>query len=595
MKILARSLEAAGQPDKVVTPHPINQALSKGDVMSFHCCDSSASTRRSRWLFLLPLFLLSVAGGARAQNVGVPAAPTPATAVPASPYTGRLSFKPVPAQIAGPQGLRGYVVEGKLRLTLEDAIRLTLLNNTEVHLNHTPVDQARFNLLNAYAPFDPRLSSNLAATRATTPSTNQLVGAPTLSTLFQGGFGNYSQTFETGTNFQASFNGNRSTTNSSFYFLNPYLTSNLGLQLTQPLLRNRGLFPNRAPIVIARRNLNQSEETFEGAVNNSIQQAVFQYWNVVQARENLKVVEESLHAAEATYQHDKRALELGALSPLDIYRSESQVAQRRVSEIQAEYQLKQAEDQFRPVIGADLDPFIQALDLDLVENPEPQGELYSIDAKTALDEAFRKRPELEAARQQLASDETNFRLARNGLLPDLELIGNYQSNGVGGNQITTASVIVPGGFGDALSQLFHFSYPTYGVTLQLNLPVHNRAARAALGTASVARRNDLYQIRRQEQTVRLDVLNSVHQLEEAKLSLEAAKIARGLAQKTLESEQRKYELGAGQIFLVLEAQTELTQAEVSLVQSEVSYQLSLTAVDHATGRLLEKHRVEIKD
>ncbi|HEV2494601.1 MAG TPA: TolC family protein [Terriglobia bacterium] len=563
--------------------------------MSFDDHDSSVRYRRPRWVLLLLLLMVSVARAARAQNAGVPAGSTPAAAAPATTHLSRLSFKPVPGQIAGPQGLRDYVVEGKLRLTLEDAIRLTLLNSPDVHINHTPVDQARFNLLNAYAPFDPKLTSNLGATRATTPSTNQLVGAPTLSTLFQGGFGNYSQTFETGTNIQASFNGNRSTTNSSFYFLNPYLTSNLGLQFTQPLLRNRGLFPNRAPIVIARRNLNQSQATFESSVNNSIQQAVFQYWNVVQARENLKVVEESLHEANATYQHDKRALELGALSPLDIYRSESQVAQRRVSEIQAEYQLKQVEDQFRQVIGADLDPFIQALDLDLVENPEPQGELYSIDAKTALEEAFRKRPELEAARQQLVSDETNFRLARNGLLPDLELIGNYASNGVGGNQITTASVIVPGGFGDALSQLFHFHYPTYGVTLQLNLPVHNRAAQAALGTASVARRNDLYQMRRQEQTVRLDVLNSVHQLEEAKLSVEAAKIARGLAQKTLESEQRKYELGAGQIFLVLEAQTELTQAEVSLVQAEVSYQLSLAAVDHATGGLLEKHRVEIKD
>jgi outer membrane protein len=563
--------------------------------MSFDCCESSVSNRRPRWLFLLPLPILAVTGLARAQNVGVPAGPTPTAAASSTPSIGRLSFKPVSSQISAPQGLRDYVVEGKLRLTLEDAIRLALLNDTNVHINHTPVDQARFGVLNAYAPFDPRLTSNLGATRATTPATNQLVGAPTLSTLFQGGFGGYSQTFETGTNFQAGFNANRSTTNSSFYFLNPYLTSNLSLQLTQPLLRNRGLFPNRAPIVIARRNLNQSEATFEASVNNSIQQAVFQYWNVVQARENLKVVQESLHAAEATYQHDKRALELGALSPLDIYRSESQVAQRRVSAIQAEYQLKQAEDQFRVVVGADLDPFISALDLDLVENPEPQGELYTIDAKTALEEAFKQRPELEASRLQLANDDTGIRVARNGLLPDLELIGNYASNGVGGNQITTASVIIPGGFGDALSQLFHFRYPTYGVTLQLNLPVRNRAAQAALGTASAAKRNDLYQMRRQEQTVRLDVLNAVHQLEEAKLSLEAAKIARGLAQKTLESEQRKYELGAGQIFLVLEAQTELTQAEVSLVQAEVSYQLSLTAVDHATGSLLEKHRIEIKD
>ncbi len=524
--------------------------------------------------------------------------PTPAQTPPATRYTRQLAFRPVSTEIAGPEGLRDYVVAGKLRLTLEDAIRLTLLNNTDVHINHAPVDQARFAVLSAYGPFGPRLTSNLSATRATTPSTNQLAGAPTLSTLFQGGFGGYSQTFETGTNFQAGFNGSRSTTNSSFYFINPYLTSNLNLQLTQPLLRNRGLFPNRAPIVIARRNLNGSQANFEASVNNSIQQAVSQYWNVVGARENLKVVRESLEEAEATYKHDKSALELGALSPLDIYRSESQVAQRRVASIQAEYQLKQTEDQFRQVIGADLDPFIRALDLDLVENPEPQGEMFTIDAKTALEQALAHRPELEALRQQFANDDTNLRLAHNGLLPDLELIGNYSSNGVGGPQLISmagASTVVPGGFGDALSQLFHFRFPTYGVTLQLNLPVHNRAAQAALGTASVVKRNDLYQMRREQQSITLEVSNVVHQLEEAKLSLEAAKIARDLARKTLESEQRKYDLGAGQIFLVLEAQTELTQAEVSLVQAEISYQLSRTAVDHATGTLLERHRVEIKD
>ena len=91
----------------------------------------------------------------------------------------------------------------------------------------------------------------------------------------------------------------------------------------------------------------------------------------------------------------------------------------------------------------------------------------------------------------------------------------------------------------------------------------------------------------------VEVINAVHQLEQAKLSLEAAKVALDLAEKTLQAEQRKYELGAGQIFLVLEAQTELSQAKVAVVQGEVSYHLSVTTVEHATGTLLKHYQIQI--
>ncbi len=424
-----------------------------------------------------------------------------------------------------------------------------------------------------------------------------IVGGQTLNTLSQGAQLGYSQTLQTGANYVASFGGNKSDVNSGASVLNPLFTSNLQFQLTQPLLRGRGFFVNRAPIVIARRNLSQSESNFEAQVGSQIQRVVSQYWNVVGARESLRVVRSSLDEAEASYKQDKRKLELGALPPLDIYRSESQVAQRRVSVIQAEYTLKQEEDNFRLLIGADLDPYAGGLDLDLTDNPEPQGQLFTTDVATALDRALKNRPELEALRQQLSSDDIRIRLAHNSLLPDLELFANYAANGIGGNQLnslTAPPTLIPGGFGDAFSQVFHFNSPAYGVTLSLNLPIHNHAAEAALGTASVSKRNDLYAIRRQEQTIRLDVVNAVHQLEQAKLSLEASKVARGTAQKALEAEQRKYELGAGQIFLVLEAQTELTQAEVAVVQAEINYQLALTAVDHSTGELEVKHHVQIE-
>jgi outer membrane protein len=260
--------------------------------------------------------------------------------------------------------------------------------------------------------------------------------------------------------------------------------------------------------------------------------------------------------------------------------------------IQAEYALKQAEDLLRMTIGADQDPNFQALDIELTEAPEPSGELRTIDTATALQEALKKRPEFDAARAALSIDDTRIRLAHNQLLPELDLTGLYSSNGVGGTQfngggqkMTTSSI----------DQLFGFGYSTYGAQLSLSLPIKNRAAKAQLGGAMVSRRSDLYTERQLREQVMLDVSNAVHQLEQAKLSIAAGKEAVDLAKKNTAAEQRKYELGQGTIFLVLEAQTELATAQQTLLQAEVGYQLAVAGVDHATGQLLEPYHVQIAD
>src|SRR5205823_7733064 len=143
------------------------------------------------------------------------------------------------------------------------------------------------------------------------------------------------------------------------------------------------------------------------------------------ARENLDVQRKSLDEAQKSYDHDKKALSLGALPPLDIYRSESQVASRRVGVIQAEYALKQTADIFRRDIAADLDPNFRALDLDLTDQPAPIGDLPAVDIATALARALANRAEFEVVREQLASDEFNIPLAHNSLKPDIELSGFY--------------------------------------------------------------------------------------------------------------------------------------------------------------------------
>jgi outer membrane protein len=485
--------------------------------------------------------------------------------------------------LPAPKYLQDHIVDGKLRLTLQDAIAAMLLNNSNVQLQELNIETSKYALLRTHSPFDPLLQAGFNASHATYPADSDLQGAEVYSALTQISQLNYTQTFETGTNVQVGFNAVRFATNSAEYFLNPSLSTALNFQITQPLLRNRWLFANRAPIVIARRNLQISRAAFEAQVNDGILNVISQYWAVVQARGSLKVAQKSQDAAEASYKHDKRALELGALAPLDIYRSESQVASRRVQVIQSEYLLKQTEDALRYTLGAETDPFLRALDLELTELPARDEPLLDIDAASALKEALDARPELEAQRKMLANDDTSIRLAHNSLLPDLELSGNYSGNGVAG------------GLSDSLNQTFGFGYPIYGFSLNLTLPVKNRSAQADLGTALISRRRDLYSERQLREQVTLEVFNAVHALEQAKLSLAASREASELSRKNLAAEQRKHELGSETVFFVLEAQTELAQAESSVLDAEVSYQLAVAAVRHATGKLLEPYHIQIND
>jgi outer membrane protein TolC len=501
-------------------------------------------------------------------------------------------------ELPPPEGLLEHVVDGKLRLSDADVVRLTLLNDASVKISLLRHQESEYGVQRAQQAFDPLLSSTLSSTRSTSPTVSQLQGAPTLSDLTQLGRLGYSQTLATGMRYDMTFSASRNRTNSVFATFNPSFASNLNLALTQPLLRNFGTFPNRAPVLIARSALRQSRANLEAQLSDSVAGAVNEYWDVVQARESLRVLRKSLELADASYQQDKRALELGALPPLDIFRSEQQVAARRLQVIQAEYALKRLEDRLRRTIGADIDPAVQALELELTETPALSGEPVLLDEEETLRKAAARRPELEAARQRLAIDDTNIRLARNDLRPDLSLTGFYAYGGRSGSQLdpatTPPAILSRGGLGDAVEQIWSRDFPTYGVTLQLRVPVRNRRAAADLASAQVARRQSLYALRQQQQNAALEARSAVRELEQSKASMAAARLSRDLGQKNLEAEQRKYELGVQTIFFVLEAQAELAQAELSLVQAEIGYRRALTAALRATGELLARHNVEIR-
>ena len=526
----------------------------------------------------------------------------PADAQSPESYSALLTQQVKSGKLSPPAHVQDYVIDGKLHLRLQDAVRLALENNSNIRIEETQVEAQKFSLLGAYRPFDPLIQSSANVNRVSYSGYSQLQGvgdtsSAALNTLSQTVQASYTQTFMTGTNIFAGFSSNRTSTNNSFYFLNPYVNSTVTLQFTQPLLRNAGRFANTAPLLIARRVLQQSRAGFEAQVNDAILQVVTEYWTVVQARGSFDVEQRSLALAESSYQHDKRALELGALPPLDIYRSQSEVAARRLQAIQSEYVLKQAQEAFRFTIGVDQDPALAALELDLVEKPEPEGEIENVDPAEILRKALIARPEIAVANEALANDETSIRLAHNALKPDLSLTGFYQTNGLGGNQydLNTGQLISQGGLGTSFNQMFGFGFPGYGGTLTLNLPIRNRAAKANLGTALVARRHDLYTSQITKEEIVRQVKDSVHLLEEAKLTLAAGTESLELARKSLAADQRKYELGAETNFFVLDSQTKLAQSELNLLQTQINYQIARATVDRATGSLLEPYHVQIAE
>lgn len=493
------------------------------------------------------------------------------------------------SQLPNTQGFQDYIADGKLRLTLEDAVRLALANNTQVLTNQTQIDSAKASIVGAHAPFDVLFNSSFSDQRSITQQYSQLNAS---NQLTQFTAASINEMLETGASYSVSFNTSKYSSNSAFNIFNPAISTGLMFQLTQPLLRGAGLFVNRAPIVIAQRNLNRSRANFEAEVNDTVLQVIMQYWAVIAARQNLVVQRESLDLAQRTYEHDKHSLDLGALAPPDIHRSEAQVAARNLAVIQARYSLTQSEDQFRELIGADIDPATRALDLDLAETPEPAGTLASADLQPSIQKALSYRPEMESIRLRLLNDDTSVRVARNALEPSLGVSGTYSTNGL--NEIVSNGVPSAGSFGDAVNQMFGFGSPSYGFTVTLSLPVKNHAAEASLGDALVSKKSDLYAERSQRQAVTLDVTTAVHQLDESKASIDAAKAALNFAQETLKADQHKYDLGAGDVFFVLNDQTDVAQAEVGLLQAQISYQLAVASLQHATGTLLHRYRVQFQ-
>jgi len=211
-------------------------------------------------------------------------------------------------------------------------------------------------------------------------------------------------------------------------------------------------------------------------------------------------------------------------------------------------------------------------------------------------------PAVRQVIEKLDSDDLGIQSAKNGLLPNLSLTAFYQSNGTGGLYDPSRStllgsgpaIVIPGGIGDALSQMFGFGYPTYFGSLNLTLPIRNRTAAATMATAVVQKKTDALNLRNQQQAIRLNILTAVTRLDGAKEQLKLAQTQREFAQKNLDAENTKFQLGTEINQNVINAQQVLVQAESAVVTNQIGVRLNLLNLLTQTGDLLDERGIVVK-
>ena len=553
-----------------------------------------------RLLFLITGVLCAV--GANAEelvNTKVPSFPTKS-------YFRRM-LEPVPTRVdlKPPVKLRDYIVDGKLELSMRSFLDLVMANNTDIEIQRLSVETSRNQILRASGIFDPLLFASFSTTRTESPASDALAGATAVNSLSQPTLFRWSQLTSTGATYNASFSGAKSSTNSSFQLFNPSLTTGLNFNFAQPLIRGRGSFITKLPITIAKSRLLGAQYNIEDQVLQLVTAADSAYWDVVQARESVRVQEQALALADQSLKRSQRELELGAISPLDIYQPQAVYANAEIQLTQARFRLALVEDTLRKQVGADLDPDIRKLPIVLTENIAPPTDTV-MDKEGLVNKALQMRPDLKSARQALDVDALNLRGTKDALRPNLSLTGQYGATGRGGpfsqktnifnGDGTSNSIVsvIPGGIGDSLDQLFGFGFPVYGFGLTLNLPIRDRRASADYADAVVNQRLDALRVRSTEQSVRLSVLNAINQVENNKAGVDLAKVALDLAQKRADAEQKKYDLGTTTIFFLLDAQTALTQAQSNLVNQSVNYRKALSTLQRFTGELLSERGIAIK-
>lgn len=526
-----------------------------------------------------------------------------------------------------------YLREGKLVLSLQDAVELALRNNLDISVQRWLTYQSDAAVLNAktgpgfltptgpFVTFDPILTSTVGWQRTSFPINNPFTsgsGSTAVSLLTdQATVANfaYQQAFPTGSAFSVSLNTTRSSTTSEANLFNPAVNSSLNLGFQQPLLQGFGFAPNLRFLRVARNNRKVADLAFEQQVITSTVAVMNQYYELVFAQQDVGVKEKSLALNEKLYNDNRRQVEIGTLAPIEITRAAAAVASAKGDLINSQTLALQDETLLKNLLFRNvMDSNIAELKIVPTDKPDETMQVPDITLEAAVAEAKQKRPDVKQAVVNLDSSRIVVKATHNLLLPSLTLSAQYGTQGLGGNECVTGtgptaaicsppsppvpppgSATVPGGLHDALAQVFQSQFPNYSVYLNLYMPIRNRAAQAQDITAKLQQRQNEAALQRTQNAVAVDVRNAQITLAQDKAAVDTAIRSRILAEQTLDAEQKKFLLGASTTYNVILTERDLATARSTEVRALANLAEAKVNFDRALGRTLEVNRIDVAD
>ncbi len=527
-------------------------------------------------------------------------------------------------------------------LSLNDAIKRALENNNDIEVARDDVRFAETQLRALEGIFDPVFAITPTYDKRISPQQSSLGGGSvtstttyTLSPSVQKQFG------RGGGSYFLSFANQKTDTSNSFSLINPFYSSNLSLQFTQPLLRDRSIDNNRRQIRIQRKRLDQSDADFRQRTIEVITRVQQAYWELVFALRDQQNQLANLNLSRESLRNVEAQIAAGAKAPLERAEVQTELANRETSLFAAIQAVAIAENNLKVLIFKEsTSPEWNA---QLTPTDTPKFDTTPVNLPDALKAARDNRPELRRLRLQNDINDIDVRFFKNQTKPQIDLVGTVALTGLAGTSLgtvvppgtqtplivgnplldpsafllseiqaiqraqglpvaqppltaveaSTINTTLIGGYGQTLRNLFGGDTRNITVGVAISFPFKNKTAEANLAGARIQKEQLMASTRSQEQIIEVDVRNSAQAVESARQRVLSAREARTNAEMQLEGEQRLYQVGRSTTFLLFQRENALANARASELRAETDYNKALADLQRATSTTLRANNVVV--
>jgi outer membrane protein len=443
--------------------------------------------------------------------------------------------------------------------------------------------------------YDPSIVGGLNWSHVSAPQTDLLAyDQPNLVTQGFTANAGVQQSFSTGAQVSVNFDNSHWSTNALNSSYNPYTGSSLGLNITQPLLRGFGMSLNRRFIRIAGNERRITSLLFQEQLIITVYGVVRLYTDFVALYEDEKVKEETVRAAEKLLSDTNAQVEAGTLAPVEATRAKAEVFSTEQDLINSRGLLEEQQAILKNVLTRSEDEAIRSAHIIPTATLEipPQDEIRPI--QELIGEAVANRPDLGQARLQVENNIIGLQGSKNATLPEVDLVGIAQNNALAGPLTgfsSNSNQPFSGGYGSVLGQLLARDYPTYGIGVQVTLPIHNRIAESDLARDELQVKQSQIRAAQLQNQAKLEVEDALIAMRRSRTAYEAAEEALRYQQESLDAEQAKFEVGASTAFFVIQYESLLAQAKSTEVAAKSSYVKARAALQRAMGTIVTDNNI----